>query len=151
MPKPPKYRGAPTVVWRKSYSLEEKTELKGLDSGNGCRKQVIRVTKALFKLHMNGLFKDFTSYCIKTVAFQLNKSNTDISWNDQSLGECLIHFLKEIQQCLKSKRLMHCFETSINLLEHTDAKKCEQMEKTLGNILKNEKSFTDKLSLKNKL
>jgi len=151
VPKPPKFKGASTVVWRKSYSLEEKTALKGLDSGNGCRKQVIRVTKALFKLHMNGLFKDFTSYCIKTVAFKLNKSNNDISWNDQSLGECLVYFLKEIQQCLKSKRLIHCFETSINLLEHTDAKKCEQMEKTLGNILKNEKSFTDKLSVKNKL
>lgn len=144
VPKPPKE--GPTNEWRRSYSLEEKNLFKTLDVVNGCKKHCVRITKALFKLHSNGLFKNFTSYCIKTVAFQL-KDNNEVKWDEMHMGECIIIFLQKIIEHLKRQRLMHTFEGSINLLEGVN---CGQMCKTLENKIKSEKSFLDWLKLESK-
>ena len=137
VPKPPKT--GESTEWRKSYSREEKDLFKKIDGLNECRKHCVRITKALFKLYSNGLFKGFTSYCIKTVAFQL-KDDKETDWTEKNLGECIILFLKKIQKHLEERKLFHTFEKSINLLEGI---KCDQMSNTLKNKLKSEKNFLD--------
>jgi len=144
VPKPPSFS---PLLWRISHSLEEKKHVQNLDGENECRKQVIRITKALFKLKMDGLFKEFTSYFIKTVAFKLKGNSPGISWYDGNLGECVIYFLKEIKKCLAARRLMHQFERNINLLQNVHPRMCAQMEQTLENILKNESNFLCKFSV----
>ena len=67
--KPPK--AGKSIEWRKFYSREEKNLFRRIDGANECRKDCVRITKALFELHSNDLFKGFTSYCTKTAAFQL--------------------------------------------------------------------------------
>ena len=137
VPKPPK--AGESIEWRKSYSREEKDLFRRIDGVNECRKHCVRITKALFKLHSNGLFKGFTSYCIKTVAFQL-KDNKEIDWKEKNLGECIIVFLIKIQEHLEVKNLSHTFEGTINLLEQI---KCDHLSKTLKNRLKSEKNFLE--------
>ena len=137
VPKPPK--DGKSTEWRKSYSREEKDLFKKIDEVNECRKHCVRITKALFKLYSNGLFKDFTSYCIKTVAFQL-KDDEETDWTEKNIGECIIVFLKKIQKHLEERKLCHTFEKSINLL---DGIKCEQLSSTLKNKLKSKKIFLE--------
>jgi len=148
VPKPPTSSGKLRILeWRISHSIEEKENVKHLDGKNECRKQVIRITKALFKLRTSGLFKEFTSYFIKTIAFKLKGNSPGITWNDGNLGECVFYFLKEIKQSLASRSLMHYFETKIDLLKDVDTNMCAQMEQTLENILKSEIKFLEKFSI----
>ena len=135
VPKPPK--DGKSIEWRKSYSCEEKNLFKTIDAENECRKHCVRITKALFKLCSNGLFKKFTSYCIKTIAFQL-KDNKEIDWKEKNLGECVIFFLKKIQKHLEESNLRHTFDSSLNLLEEIE---CDQLSNRLKNVLKSEKNF----------
>ena len=137
VPKLPK--GGKSIEWRKCYSREEKDLFKRIDGVNECRKHCVRITKALFGLHSNGLFKCFTSYFIKTVAFQL-KDNKEINWKEENLGECIMFFLKKIQKHLEKKNLRHTFEPTINLLEGI---KCDELSSTLKNKLKSENDFLE--------
>ena len=88
-----------SIEWRKSYTCKEKDlfkkKKKKNDGENECRKHCVKITKALFRLRSNGLFKEFTSYCNKTIAFQL-KDDKKIEWKEKNLGECVIFFLKKI-------------------------------------------------------
>lgn len=145
VPKPSK--DGKSIEWRKSYSCKEKDLFKKIDGVNECRKHCVRITKALFKLRSNGLFKEFTSYCIKTIAFQL-KDNKGIEWKEKNLGECVIFFLKKIQKHLEERNLHHTFDRSINLLEEI---KCDQLSNRLKNILKSENNFTKWLNSPNEM
>ena len=145
VPKPPK--NGKSIEWRKSYSREEKDLFKRIDDVNECRKHCVRITKALFKLYSNGLFKGFTSYCIKTVAFQL-KDDKETDWTEKNIGGCMILFLKKIQKHLEERKLCHTFEESINLLEGI---RCDQMSSALKNKLKSEKNFLEWLDIPAKL
>ena len=145
VPKPPK--NGKSIEWRKSYSRQEKDLFKKIDGVNECRKHCVRITKALFKLCSNGLFKEFTSYCIKTVAFLL-KDDKETDWTEKNLGGCIILFLKKIQKHLEEGKLCHTFEEKINLLEGI---RCDQMSRTLKNKLTSQKNFLEWLDVPAKL
>ena len=137
VPKPPKT--GESVEWRKCYSRGEKDLFKKIDGANECRKHCVRITKALFEQHSNDLFKGFTSYCIKTVAFQL-KDNKEINWREENLGECIMLFLKKILKHLEENNLSHTFEPTINLLEGI---KCDRLSSALKNKLTSERTFLE--------
>ena len=145
VPKPPK--DGKSLEWRKSYSCEEKNLFKKFNGENECRKHCVRIIKALFKLFSDGLFKEFTSYCIKTIAFQL-KDDTEIDWKETNLGECVIFFLKKIQKHLEEKNLPHTFDRSLSLLEKIE---CDQLSNRLKNVLKSEKNFMEWLNSATKM
>lgn len=145
VPKPP--NDGKSFEWRKSYSCEEKNLFKKFNGENECRKHCVRIIKALFKLCSDGLFKEFTSYCIKTIAFQL-KDDTEIDWKETNLGECVIFFLKKIQKHLEEKNLPHTFDRSLNLLEKIE---CDQLSNRLNNALKSEKNFMEWLNSATKM
>ena len=133
---------APGAAWRHSFSVQEKAELTNMDKHNECKRQCIRIIKAIFKLRSNGLFKMFTSYHIKTVAFRMQKKR--MSWNQQDdLGKCVLMFLKEVHDCLVKGELMHYFEPSINLLDKINEtqKTKQQIINTLAALLQKEKKF----------
>ena len=127
-------------VWRHSFSVKEKNEVSSLDINNGCNRKCIRIVKAIFKHRTDGLFKCFTSYCIKTVAFYMKEKG--MSWHHHhDLGKCVIDFLQEVQRCLEKAELMHKFEPSINLLEKIPPERMTQMANTLKKWLKSESTF----------
>ena len=119
--------------WRKSYSREEKELFKEIDGVNECRKHCVRIAKAIFKLSSRlSVFRNFTSYLIKTVAYEL-KDNKEIDWIETNLGKCTIFFLKKIQKHLEEKNLLHTFDKRINLLCNIRHRRqlTEDLKKTL--------------------
>lgn len=100
--------------WRRSFSREEKKMLKTLDQGNGCRKKVMRIIKALFKREPT--FHHFTSYYMKTCLFYTAKAFPDLSWKESDITERVLDMFGVIQFYLKQRYLPHYFIPSLNLL-----------------------------------
>ncbi|XP_047129950.1 cyclic GMP-AMP synthase-like receptor isoform X1 [Hydra vulgaris] len=121
-------------LWRISYSQYETQEANKLHAN---AKMCIRIVKTLFKLETNGLFKKFTSYHIKTVAFHLNKE----SWPDErSIGKTVYDFLFKTMNFLEQCNLKHFFNSQINILDSNKIK-YEQLANTIQGWLRSEQSF----------
>ena len=134
--------------WRKSYSREERDILKEIDEENDCRRHCVRITKALFKVRSPSFIGIFPSYCIKTVAFDL-EDNKEIDWTEKNLAECSIFFLKKIEKHLEEKHLCHTFEKNFNLIERSKKtdRRMKLTAKVLNRKLQDEESFLEWLGL----
>jgi hypothetical protein len=78
------------MVWRECFSLQEKLKLDAIDQDNGCRKQVLRVLKAL----RNGQsdLEKLSSYHLKTALFYVVDEQPN--WKYNQLGERVVDVLK---------------------------------------------------------
>ncbi|XP_057316932.1 uncharacterized protein LOC130657949 [Hydractinia symbiolongicarpus] len=135
----PKHLSTDVMSWRHSFSLREKKILTSMDGNNECRRHCVRVIKAIFKLRISGLFRNFTSYHIKTIMFYMNEKN-GINWYEQNLGKCVLLFLNEVKLCLEKGELHHKFEPTINLLDSIKEQR-QQMIGFLNKILTNQNRF----------
>lgn len=98
--------------WRCSFSKEEKDLLKGLDTDNGCRRQVVRIMKTLCK--RESTLKALTSYHLKTVLFHMLP--VELSWKSIDLTERLFDMLGALEFYLLKKNLPQYFIPSMNLI-----------------------------------
>ena len=101
------------MSWRISYSIEEKEKLISIDGDNGCRKQVLRILKAL--LNREAGLQKLTSYHMKTAL--LHEVDTVESWKPQELVPRLIGVLRRLYLMTKEETFPHYHDPNINLLD----------------------------------
>jgi len=110
--KPLKGESTDLTAWRRSFSLQEKEKFEAMDRDNGCRKQVLRVLKAIRNKEV--VLNQMTSYHLKTALFREVQSTNDWSYN--RLGLRVLGVLKRLEDALTSKYMEHFFLPEINLL-----------------------------------
>jgi hypothetical protein len=111
--KPLDDRNDSPMVWRECFSLQEKLKLNGIDRGNECRKEVLRVLKTL----RNGRseMQKLSSYHLKTALFYVVDEQP--SWNYNQLGERVVDVLKKLEDFLKRGFMHLYFLKSANLFK----------------------------------
>jgi len=104
------------MSWRISYSLEEKEKLVDIDRDNGCRKQVLRILKAL--LNREAGLQKLTSYHMKTALLHEVDAVDDVdSWRPSKLVPRVIGVLRRLYRMAKQEHFPHYFDPEINLLD----------------------------------
>ena len=89
-----------STLWRKSYSVEERKLLCTIDAGGGCRKQLLRILKAM--RNEDPTLKGLTSYHLKTLLLHENAKLRDKSdWAKEKLGERFMGLLDSLKQSLE--------------------------------------------------
>lgn len=137
------------TTWRRSFSREEKRILKTLDQGNGCRRKVARVIKAMFKGEPT--LRPFTSYYIKTTLLLTVQSFPDMSWKTSDVTERVLDVLGAIEFYLKQRYLPHYFIPSINLLVDMKEHVKLNMLKRVRSLRRYEDKFVKAIDLRYKL
>lgn len=140
VPKPfegKRYVSRNELLWRKTFSPEEKRLLKHMDSENqgGCKHELLRIVKTVVKRPVTSLPLD--SYHLKT-AFMHYIKRGDLNWVKDALGENFIGFLKELQIRMASRNLPHRWLSDVNVLDDFKEQTVQLMENRLRNILTKE-------------
>ena len=107
----------PDLLWRQSFSLEEKATLKNMDKrDHGCRHELFRIVKTLVQKEPTS-FGALNSYHLKT-AFMHYITENPGNWDGQhSLGDHFVGYLGELQKNLDKGNLQHFWLRGVNLLE----------------------------------
>ena len=132
------------IAWRRSFSLDEKELLRTLDEDNGCRKQVLRVLKAI-RYRDSGGMGGLTSFHLKTVLFRMTDELSDEEeWESDHLGERLMDVIGQLEQELSEGDMPNYFLPEVNLL---DGKKHATIVSVYGRMknLRNKKQKIMKL------
>ena len=127
----------PNLLWRQSFSLEEKATLKSMDKHDqGCRHELLRIVKTLVQKEPTS-FGALNSYHLKTAFMHYIKQNPG-NWADQdSLGHHFVGYLGELKKNLDKGNLQHFWLRGVNLLEQDGIEPTitKQMANRLKNIL----------------
>lgn len=114
-------------LWRYSFSAaEKKLFLRGSHGqASSCRKQVLRILKALKdELHLQPL----KSYHLKTILFyECEAKPQSQQWSTNCLGERFLGLLHRLENCLQQKSCPHYFIRDFNLFEPLDCQKCLEL------------------------
>ena len=114
-------------LWRYSFSAAEKNLfLRGsYGEASSCRKQVLRILKALKdELHLQPL----KSYHLKTILFyECEAKPQSKQWSSDCLGERFLGFLHRLENCLQQKSCPHYFIRDFNLFEPLNRQKCLEL------------------------
>lgn len=114
-------------LWRYSFSAAEKELfLRGSHGqASSCRKQVLRILKALKdELHLQPL----KSYHLKTILFyECEAKPQSQQWSTNCLGERFLGLLHRLENCLQQKSCPHYFIRDFNLFEPLDCQKCLEL------------------------
>jgi len=102
----------PSLAWRQSCSLQEKSKLDAADYGNQWRKRILRVLKIIISREPN--LHSLTSYHLKTALFRTMDKYSD--WSELAIGERLINVLQELEKCLANGKMPHYYIDDVNLL-----------------------------------
>jgi len=121
---------------RYSFSeAEKKLFNKGGHRGEGsCRKQVLRILKALRKgLNLGPL----NSYHLKTVLLYECEANPDPSqWSHEKLSERFLGILQRLENCLSNQHCPHYFIEHLNLFDKQFShKRCLDLAKKVREII----------------
>ena len=122
------------IFWRFSFSAAEKMLFLLGDHGeaSSCRKQVLRILKALREeLHLHPL----TSYHLKTILLHECEAYPHPNqWSYDSLSERFLSFLQRLEDCLRQFNCPHYFITHLNLFEFFGRQKCDELAKKVKEI-----------------
>lgn len=122
------------LLWRQSFSLEEKAKLQHMDRDGGCRHELLRIVKTLVKKQRTSLGM-LESYHLKT-AFMHYIDAEPYSWNGpDSLGEHFHKFLQKVQGYLETATLPHYWLSGINLIEDISQRVLAVMADRIRHIL----------------
>ena len=122
-------------TWRKTWYLQEKSSLDGIDRGSGCRKHCIRMLKVLSSEQT--ALKRLTSYMMKTLLLTQVKEEPKVPWTHDHMLERFLGLLRRLEDCLDKRRLTDFFDSKINLLD------CGIAESALTNMYHRVKRFRD--------
>ena len=123
------------IFWRFSFSAAEKKLflLGGHGEASSCRKQVLRILKALREeLHLHPL----TSYHLKTIFLHECEAYPHPNqWSYDSLSERFLSFLQRLEDCLRQFNCPHYFITHSNLFEFFGRQRCDELAKKVKEII----------------
>lgn len=123
------------IFWRFSFSAAEKKLflLGGHGEASSCRKQVLRILKALREeLHLHPL----TSYHLKTIFLHECEAYPHPNqWSYDSLSERFLSFLQRLEDCLRQFNCPHYFITHLNLFEFFGRQRCDELAKKVKEII----------------
>ena len=130
------------LAWRQSFSLMEKERLATIDVNNGCRKQVLRVLKAIRNRDHGGVGQ-LSSYHFKTALFRKTDELRDpAQWRSECLGERLMDVISQLEKELGKAVMPHYFLPAVNLLDGMK----EQAILNVRNRLKHLKNSEQKMT-----
>ena len=134
--KQPKVQNLPEhekgYFWRYSFSAAEKELfLRGsYGEASSCRKQVLRILKAL-KDELD--LQPLKSYHLKTILFyECEAKPQSQQWSSNCLGERFLSLLKRLEKCLEQKSCPHYFIRDFNLFEPLNRQKCLELAGRVG-------------------
>lgn len=119
--------------WFRSWSLEEKKKLDGMDRDNGCRKMVIRIIKVLRK--KSSELASLRSNQIKTAVFCV--VDRQPSWKQDQLGIRLMDVLKQLEENLNANNMAHYYMPQVNLLENFSPSTMQNIASRLKRLRRN--------------
>ena len=123
------------IFWRFSFSAAEKKLflLEGHGEASPCRKQVLRILKALREeLHLHPL----TSYHLKTILLHECEAYPHPNqWRYDSLSGRFLSFLQRLEDCLRQFNCPHYFMTHLNLFEFFGRQRCDELAKKVKEII----------------
>lgn len=109
---------SPGLLWRQSFSLEEKALLRDMDRDSGCRHELLRIVKTIVNKERSSLGR-LESYHLKT-AFMHYIKEKPYYWDRYSLAKHFHGFLQHLHAYLEKGHLPHYWLPGINLLEDID-------------------------------
>ena len=124
---------SPGLLWRQSFSLKEKAELRDMDRDSGCRHELYRIVKTIINREWTSLGR-LKSYHLKT-AFMHYIKKKPYNWNNYSLGQHFHGFLQHLQAFLDKGNLPHYWLPDVNLLDDINPVVVEQMSYRVKRIL----------------
>ena len=152
VPKPPTGadKDGPThkLLWRRSYSIEEKDKMLKIDLGNGCRRKCLRIMKAL--LHHETSLKTLTTYYLKTTLFRLCDEKKE-GWGQQDLVPRLLDLMESLESYLSTREMPHYYVPSINLLKDINEAALNNSRDRLRGLRTSEVKFKKALQRDSKL
>lgn len=122
-------------LWRYSFSSAEKKLF--LQGGHGeassCRKQVLRILKALKdELHLQPL----KSYHLKTMLlYECEANPLPQQWSSACLGDRFLGLLKRLEKCLNFSNCPHYFIKNFNLFEMLNHQKRLELAERVRRII----------------
>ncbi|KAJ7353779.1 hypothetical protein OS493_032364, partial [Desmophyllum pertusum] len=132
-----RYAGS-ALLWRQSFSLEEKQLLQYMDKpDHGCRHELLRIVKTIVNRERTSLGR-LHSYHLKTAFMHYIKEKPDNWAGRNSLGEHFVGFLGALQSYLERGNLPHYWLSGVNLLDDIDQGVVGQMAYRLKRILNSE-------------
>lgn len=132
-----RYVSDPDLLWRQSFSLEEKALLRDMDRDGGCRHELFRIVKTIINRERSSLGQ-LESYHLKTAFMHYMKENPS-DWNNySSLGRHFHGFLQHLQGFLQKGNLPHYWLPGINLLEDINSVVVNNMACRIKRILNSE-------------
>ena len=128
-----RYVSSSDLLWRQSFSLEEKALLRDMDRDSGCRHELLRILKTIVNKEWSSLGR-LESYHLKTAFMHYIKEKPD-DWDRYSLGKHFHGFLQHLHAYLEKGDLPHYWLPGINLLEDINPVVVEQMAGRVKRIL----------------
>ena len=134
---PKQYTGY-ELLWRQSFSLQEKQLLKYMDKDDhGCRHELLRIVKTIVNRERTSLGR-LRPYHLKTAFMHYIKEKPSNWDGGNSLGEHFVGFLAALQAFLEKGNLPHFWLPSVNLLDDINQVVVGQMAYRLKRILNSE-------------
>ena len=122
-------------LWRYSFSAAEKNLFLrgGHGEASSCRKQVLRILKAL-KDDLN--LEPLKSYHLKTMLFYECEENPHPSqWSSICLSDRFLGLLRRLENCLLQSKCPHYFIQNLNLFERFNRQKCSELAKRVQKVI----------------
>ena len=122
------------LLWRQSFSLEEKQILQYMDRDHGCRHELLRIVKTIVNREPTSLGR-LESYHLKTAFMHYMKKESQGWCGENALGQKFLGFLGLLQSYLEGENLPHYWLSGVNLLEDINPMVIRNMADRLRRIL----------------
>jgi hypothetical protein len=136
------------MLWRQSFSLQEKRKMKNLDKDDsGCRREVVKVIKTIVK--KDSTLAKLSSFHIKTAFLHYNfdDGQEELDWSGKQLAERFKGLMEYLRQQISDKHLSHFFIKELNLLMELSDASLENIEGRLNKLINNESELRRALAV----
>lgn len=125
------------LLWRQSFSLQEKGILQYMDRDGGCRHELLRIVKTIVNREPTSLGR-LESYHLKTAFMHYMKKVGQGSFDKNALAKHFLGFVGMLQSYLERGNLPHYWLSDVNLLEDINPMVIKNMADRLRRILNSE-------------
>jgi len=133
--------------WRQSFSKEEKIKLEAIDKNSGCRREVLRMVKALCKREPT--LEKLTSFHLKTTLFHVvEQQMLEGEWNVGTITERVFDFLGFLEQFLEYGILSHYHIREMNILQDIKNDTINNIRCRIKKLTSSEKKFKKAIEVK---
>ena len=122
------------LLWRQSFSLEEKEILQSMDIDSGCRHELLRIVKTIVNRERTSL-GSLESYHLKTAFMHYMKKEVQGWTGGSALEKHFLGFLRALQSYLENRYLPHYWLPDVNLLEDINPVVTKNMADRVKRIL----------------